>query len=446
MEEKFSFILSSNTEQINGEEAKLQKWKDIFDSSTKKAKECLENLSQIVKNQIEKIGEVTEELLPKFEEEIKLLQKLRHHQKDFQHKGLTLLENVAHEEDFIAKAESFLSTAKLPNSEGEWRLQYFIPRVLQEMGSDHEQKKVIGYFHAAEVDEKTDQQSPEAKIKGFNRRGSDSSLESSSSESSMASLPQTYSTKLEGLQDTDGKEVTVDLLDSTNKSPSGTNLKVFHDALFTRDSMWISGWTKNRFTANETLLAEVQNPHYAVKEKAKREDPNAHVPTMMLLKEDRIIFSKKRGNEIWKFSTKSKNFALKYNIAESCIGAICSSKDYLFILDQKAPEFIRKLDFKFNPIGSIPTGIKGQQESELDICRVASPDQSELTAKTHGDIIVISKAGPDGFIRALNRNGDVEWEIEEKKEQSLGSKFNPYSVTASTTGFILVADHSSSKV
>ena len=190
----------------------------------------------------------------------------------------------------------------------------------------------------------------------------------------------------------------------------------------------------------------MQNPHYTVKEKAKTKDPNAHVPTMMLLKDDRIIFSKKRGNEIWKFNTKSKNFAVKYNNDESSIGAICSSNDYLFILDQKAPEFIRKLDFKFNPIGSIPTGIKGQQDGELDICHVTNPDQEEAKDKRIGDIVVVSKATPNGFIRALNSSGDVLWEIDEKKQPDLGSKFNPYSVTASAAGFILMADHSSSKV
>ena len=240
--------------------------------------------------------------------------------------------------------------------------------------------------------------------------------------------------------------MTAELIDVTSKSPSGTNLKVFHNALFTRNSMWISGWTRNRFTANETLLAKVQDPHYTVKDKAKNEDPNARVPTMMLLKEDRIIFSKKRGNEIWKFNPKSKNFGLKYNNVESSIGAICNSKDYLFILDQKAPEFIRKLGFKFNPIGSIPTWIKGQQDCELDICHLANPDQSEAKDKNIGDIVVVSKAASDTFIRALNSSGDVLWELDEKKQPDLGSKFNPYSVTASTAGFILMADHSSSQV
>ena len=114
--DKIKYVLSSNAEKVSGEESKLKKWKDMFDSSTKVAHECLEKLSLIIRNTIEKIGDTTKEQTLKFVEELKTM---RQQHDDFQYKGLSILDNV--EDDFIARAEDFLSTAKLPKIEGEWR-------------------------------------------------------------------------------------------------------------------------------------------------------------------------------------------------------------------------------------------------------------------------------------------------------------------------------------
>ena len=43
----------------------------MFDSLTEKANKCLEKLSMIVKNEIEKIDDTTKEQSSKFEEELK---------------------------------------------------------------------------------------------------------------------------------------------------------------------------------------------------------------------------------------------------------------------------------------------------------------------------------------------------------------------------------------
>ena len=104
-----------------------------------------------------------------------------------------------------------------------------------------EQEKLLGYFHVAKVEEGTEH-STGRRTKGSSRRGSESSLESSSSESSMGSLPHIPVNSVkreitEELEDKEGERVTVELIESTNKSPSGTNLKVFHDALFSGNSM-----------------------------------------------------------------------------------------------------------------------------------------------------------------------------------------------------------------
>ena len=239
-------------------------------------------------------------------------------------------------------------------------------------------------------------------------------------------------------------EVSAELQFRTGKSPSGTNLKVFHDALFTEESNWISGCTKNRIMKNETILANVHGPKYKVMVSKGKTDEFADVPTVMALRGENIFYAKKGRNEIFALNTHSHTLNLKYVSDDAPIQAMCCSKDRLFL---KTPDFIRVLDSRFNPMNPIPLENDDTHSYDVDMCFVQNHDLDldlhHQGAPAAGHVIVYSKSAPNSYVRAVNNLGDVVWQVDHSQ---MDSRFDACSVTSSTAGDVLIADRGTNTV
>ena len=233
-------------------------------------------------------------------------------------------------------------------------------------------------------------------------------------------------------------EVSAELLYRTGKSPSGTNLKLFHDAFYTEESNWISGSTKNRIMKNEPVLANVYGPKYKVMVNKGKTDELAEVSTMMVLRGENIFYAKKGRNEIFGFNTHSHTFSQKYVSDAASIQAMCCSKDRLFL---KTTDYIRVLDSRFNPTNPIPLENDDSDGYDVDMCFVQNVDldpdfHHHQGAPAAGHMIVYSKSAPNSYVRAVNSLGDVVWQVDHSQ---VDSRFDACSVTASAAGDVLIA-------
>ena len=240
-------------------------------------------------------------------------------------------------------------------------------------------------------------------------------------------------------------EVSAELQYRTGKSPSGTNLKVFHDALFTEESNWISGCTKNRFMKNETILANVHGPKYKVMVSKGKTDEFADVPTIMVLRGENIFYAEKGRNEIFALTTHSHTLNLKYVSDDAPIQAMCCSKDRLFL---KTLDFIRVLDSRFNPMNPIPFENDDTHSYDVDMCFVQNHDldldlHHQGAPAAAGHVIVYSKSAPNSYVRAVNNLGDVVWQVDHSR---VDSRFDACSVTSSAAGDVLIADRGTNTV
>ena len=197
-------------------------------------------------------------------------------------------------------------------------------------------------------------------------------------------------------------EVSAELQYRTGKSPSGSNLKVFHDALFTEESNWICGCTKNRIMKNETILANVHGHKYKVMVSKGKTDEFADVQTIMALRGENIFNAKKGRNEIFGFNIHSHTFSQKYVSDDASIQAMCCSKDRLFL---KTPDYIRVLDSRFNPSNPISLENDDTYGYDVDMCFVQNHDldidlHHQGATAVVGHVVVYSKSAPNSYVRA----------------------------------------------
>ena len=482
---------------------KLKKSKKDFDTATERVISQMRHqhekvklqLNNYIEEQITTITNTKKNQLTKIEEQVTNLQHLSQQRKDFKEKGKELLKRAGTLK-FLSDSSVFLSQNQLTDLPQDFKNistfklqpQYKCPSSWQTVETEEFnnliQEHILGYFELEEdkgsrVEVEDQMGSMNMRFRAGNVQDSHFSLLSQTSRRSRSvdSLPYsstgsltdfsrfhknrgfkpygsfrslfgelTYKRSEPSLtEDAPTRapisgDISVEELYHTSKSPSGTYLKLFHDALFTEESMWISGWTKNTFTKNETVLANVHGPKYKVMVKENKPDEYAHVPTMMILQGEYIFFAKKGGKEIFSFNTHSHIFGQKYTNDESSTEAMCASKDRLFV---KTQDFIRVFDFRFNPTNHIPLLNDDTSDLDIDMCYV---DRGHQGASAATDVILYSKSAPNAYVRAVNTVGDVVWQIDCRNITDLDSSFDPCSISTLAAGDVLIDDRGTYKV
>ena len=245
--------------------------------------------------------------------------------------------------------------------------------------------------------------------------------------------------------------IAAELMYYTDRSPKGTHLKEFFNALFMDESMWVSGWTRNKGRKNDTILIKVQGADYHVLVKRKSSDDKAHIPTIMHRFGEYILLAKKGGSHLFTFNTHSHEFKARPGIAGLSLAAMCCDKSHLYILDRNNLRTIKLLNFRFSYIRSISTGLEETHRGEADMCLVSYGAKDQDPAGTHttsgqDHFLVISKSAPNGFLRAIGCNGQLLWEVNHKHNPQLDADFDPCCLTSSETGQIFVVERDKDKV
>ena len=247
-------------------------------------------------------------------------------------------------------------------------------------------------------------------------------------------------TNLAPLQNT-GK-LTIELINSIEKSQKGVQLKGFCDAVYVNDLIWTLGWNRKALGKKYAVLLNLQSPKYnVVGVKQKTVDENAYIPSIMLLHKEQIFYARVGGKEILSFNTHSHSFNLSYSNHNLSIAAMCCDKNYLYVIDQKHKDRIKILDYTFSHTMEVSTGIEETEPCLLDICVI--PENGSATgSKT----FVISKTAPYGFIRAVDVTGQLLWQLDCSTNPDFGQWFSPYSVSCTVAGGIFMLDRDSDKV
>ena len=224
------------------------------------------------------------------------------------------------------------------------------------------------------------------------------------------------------------------------------HLKIFSDAVFTDYSMWVCGWTRNRFKKNVTVLLNAAEPDYTVEVKKTKRDEKAEQATLMVPYREYILFAKKGGDQIFSFHLNSHKFRHIHD--ELSVAALCCSNNFVYILSQKTPDFIKILDFQFQPWGNVPSFTKEEKKNyDFDICFI-SAEQQDLYNQNDlsGHAVVLCKSGPTGFVRKVDRKNGQVWQVDNSSHPWLTPKFEPCSVSASDAGDVFVADRGTDSV
>ena len=143
------------------------------------------------------------------------------------------------------------------------------------------------------------------------------------------------------------------------------HLKTFSEIVVMPYSTWVSGWSRNYLSKNDTVVLNVSGPEYTVQMKKKKRDENAGQPTLMVSYRDHVLFAKK-GSQLFNFNTHSRDFKpVRSNLSIVCL---CCSDNYVYILNQTNLKYIRILNFEFNASGNIPSFIENEKNFDFDMC------------------------------------------------------------------------------
>ena len=246
------------------------------------------------------------------------------------------------------------------------------------------------------------------------------------------------------------EELAIEMVSKASlKNFTGTGIKIFFNALFQGDSMWICGWNKNIFGIDDTVLLNVDIPGYNVRLKQKKRDPKAELPTIMFPHEDSILFAKRGGNEIFGFNTQTHKFKRIASFADLALAAMCGDGDEVYLLDNKSPEHIRILDSSLRFCGMIPTGLGKVKAYTMDMClirkRSSLPSSADFHASNENHAIILSVSVPHALVRAVNQSHGILWQLD-CRSRPLALLFDPYSVSSTTSGDIFVADRRTDRV
>ena len=113
------------------------------------------------------------------------------------------------------------------------------------------------------------------------------------------------------------------------------------------ESIWISGWNKNKLGRKDFVMLNLQLPEYKVIAKDKKGDQNSTLRTMMFYFGDRIVYAKETGKEICCYNPQIQKFKCNFRDKEVSIAAICGKNSHILILNHKKPDHIIVLDYSF---------------------------------------------------------------------------------------------------
>ena len=243
----------------------------------------------------------------------------------------------------------------------------------------------------------------------------------------------------------------------------------FLSSLLEKGSMWISGRDRMR----NNVLWHVQVPEFRVLLKKTINGLDAFSPTIIVYFANRILFVKKGHSKISGFNIQTQAFETMFHDVNFEIDAMCCNDDNLYIFQKKRPDVIQILDSKFQSIGYIPTGFKEKWtfflDCELDLCsstmtmNASTGGHSSSGFKTryqHMFIISMSKPAASDIlpwypivraapwypsVRAVTEAGMI-WQLDLQSCPELDARFNPCSLSTSTTGDIFIADNGADRV
>ena len=239
--------------------------------------------------------------------------------------------------------------------------------------------------------------------------------------------------------------------ESTSEYFSDRKSLSFHSSINTANlgsgRMWVCGWTKNTLAKNDTVLLNVAGPEYTVQAKKKKRDKKADQPTLMVLQGENILFAKKQGRKLFSFHLNSHDIKSVSN--GFSIAALCCSKSCIYILSHKTLDFIQILDFQFQLCGNVRTFIEDNTDNcDFDMCLVSG---GQLGIQNTGHLlsnhsVILCKSGPPGYVRKVDRESRLVWQIDNSSHPELTPMFEPCSVCASDNGDIFVADRGTDAV
>ena len=101
------------------------------------------------------------------------------------------------------------------------------------------------------------------------------------------------------------------------------------------------------------------------------------------------------------------------------------------LIDQKRPQHLQVLDSTFYPGRSVRLSIKHTDGCQYDM------DSLQYESKSY---VVVSKSDPEGCVVAVDlKNGTNLWVVNYSTNKSVGTDFNPCSVTVSGLRDIFIA-------
>ena len=229
---------------------------------------------------------------------------------------------------------------------------------------------------------------------------------------------------------------------------NASQLKSFSSALLKGDSLWISGWTKERFWSNSCMtLYYVQIPEYNFLPMQKMKGQQAEKPIIMCASGDSIFVARKASNDLHSFDIRTQQVST-LNPGNVAVLAMCGNADRVYILDNSCPSRINIFDSEINSLSNFATGLEDIEDGYVDMCII---DGDEISAGHHENtadhIIIISTSFPQASVRAISEIEGFLWQLDcQKCPHQLDLSFNPCSVTASKAGDIFIADRRAEKV
>ena len=217
------------------------------------------------------------------------------------------------------------------------------------------------------------------------------------------------------------------------KRLKGAHLKGFHSASFVNDLLWICGWNRNIIGQKNIVFFKVIGYNYDVYSKKELKYPGADKPMTMFVSRDKIYVAQRNSNEIHRFNTKTHEFRSVLHTSDVKISAMCGYQDLVYILSKDQPSHIQVLDYSFQAVWRIATGLGNIHDCNIYMCAM-------------GYEIIISTSFPSGSVRLIKPTGGVAWQVDIRNTPELLVGFNPCSVAASSTGSIVFADRCSDKV
>ena len=274
----------------------LNKWNQDIEDTTVSAvnqmeeqcKKITAEIGRFYNGQVDTINKVKLEEQSRFETEKSKLHKLNKLRKDLEETSKQLLEHTT-SPDFISKSNTFFlynHLKKLPEEGPKIRKRWIYRRPSYRQMLDPEEfreyvlQHILGYFAPERPGQHTSDAESLNQFKPYGAftRSMPSlySVSASSTETIMSTTSLlSYVSNVSAIHDSDEedtlgqsriqptKKIFAELVSYVNLEKfRGSHLKNFSSAIFSRLSMWISGWNKSAFGKTRTVLLEVKIQDY----------------------------------------------------------------------------------------------------------------------------------------------------------------------------------------